>query len=82
MLRKLIEKYYLWRYKNFGIRYGEFISCSYMVDTPLWVERTFTKIENKIERLGFTPLDFVCFIECGGYGHPLPPIKKSSRYDI
>jgi hypothetical protein len=78
MFRKLLEKYYLWRYVRVGTEYGDYVSYSFMGDPPYWLRRRYYQLEEKIEKLGYTPLGLRAFELHGGYGKPLPPISRKS----
>ena len=79
MIKRWLERYYLWRYREVGTVLGDLYSYLGILSVPAGYERyerAYLRLEEKVKSLGYEPLDFDDFINHGGYGEPLPEMKR------
>ena len=78
MLHYFFEKYLIEKYKSVGEDFGDAISYSFMGEIVGFnrLEKKFKKLEKKIIEKGYIPYTIEEFVNAGGYGHPLPELKK------
>ena len=75
----LYQKWVIYRYKKVGLLYGDMLSYIFIAGKAVGfdrVERKFNKLEKKITEMGFIKLEIDDFVSSGGYGKPLPEIKR------
>lgn len=71
MIKKILENYYIKRYKKLGISLGDNLSYSYMGQFLGYHSQKlkFLSLQEKIISYGYQPISLNSFISVGGYGH-------------
>jgi len=83
MLHYFFERFLIKKYISVGEDFGDAISYSFMGEIVGFdsLEKKFKKLEKKIIEKGYIPYSIEDFVKAGGYGHPLPELKKYPKYN-
>lgn len=79
----LINLYYIKKYNSTGKILGDALSYSFIGQISGFdsLVKQFIKLETQIIKLGYVPRNLNDFIEAGGYGKSLDPLKKIKELD-